>query len=189
MIFTSNGWSEFSRTVASFLVGYHRKFPLRTGVSKEELRSRLKLEPQVFGQAVMLLHDDGVLADGGRVVQHPEHKPSLTIEQQRHVDEYIATLKANPYSSYSGEPLGDDVIGMLADGGKIVRLSDSVVFEYGVYKNIVDRIKERITQEGQITVAEVRDLLGASRKYSIAVLEHLDQKRITQRMGDIRVLK
>jgi selenocysteine-specific elongation factor len=47
----------------------------------------------------------------------------------------------------------------------------------------------RIQAEGSITVAQVRDLFQASRKYALALMEHLDEQRITKRVGDTRVLR
>ena len=51
------------------------------------------------------------------------------------------------------------------------------------------RVIDRLHGQGSITVAQVRDLLGASRKYALAFMEYLDEQRITKRMGDIRVLR
>ena len=41
---------------------------------------------------------------------------------------------------------------------------------------------------GKATVAEVRDLLGTSRRYTLALLEHLDDEKVTRRVGDERML-
>jgi hypothetical protein len=43
-------------------------------------------------------------------------------------------------------------------------------------------------ERGPVTVAQVRDLLGISRRYSLALLEHLDTLRLTRRNGDERTL-
>jgi selenocysteine-specific elongation factor len=53
---------------------------------------------------------------------------------------------------------------------------------------MVTRVRSHIEQEGSITLAQVRDLFGTSRKYAQALLEHLDEKGITRRVGDARVL-
>jgi selenocysteine-specific elongation factor len=52
----------------------------------------------------------------------------------------------------------------------------------------VELVVAHIKQEGSITVAQVRDHLQTSRKYALALMEHLDERRITQRVGDKRVL-
>ncbi|MBI4198479.1 MAG: SelB C-terminal domain-containing protein [Chloroflexi bacterium] len=54
---------------------------------------------------------------------------------------------------------------------------------------MVDRAINHLKAEGKITVAQVRDMFGTSRKYALALMEHLDQRRITRRTGDERVLR
>jgi selenocysteine-specific elongation factor len=46
-----------------------------------------------------------------------------------------------------------------------------------------------IREHGGTTVAQVRDLFGASRKYVVSLMEYLDEKRVTRRVGDERVLR
>jgi len=52
-----------------------------------------------------------------------------------------------------------------------------------------ERVIDLIRAEGSVTVAQVRDLFGASRKYTVALMEYLDQARVTRRVGDVRVLR
>ena len=46
-----------------------------------------------------------------------------------------------------------------------------------------------IKEHGKINVGQVRDRFQTSRKYALSLLEHLDQQRITRRVGDDRVLR
>ncbi len=54
---------------------------------------------------------------------------------------------------------------------------------------MVEQIVRRLREQGKITVAEVRDLFGTSRKYALAIMEHLDETKVTVRVGDERVLR
>ena len=54
---------------------------------------------------------------------------------------------------------------------------------------MVDKIVAHLKTKGSVTVAEVRDMFGSSRKYVLALLEHLDEQKITRRVGDERVLR
>ena len=65
-------------------------------------------------------------------------------------------------------------------------MSESVVFSASAYKEMVDRIVAYAREHGKVTVAEGRDLLDASRKYVLPLMEHLDQQRVTRRVGDER---
>jgi selenocysteine-specific elongation factor len=71
----------------------------------------------------------------------------------------------------------------------LVKLSDEVLFLPQTYAAMVERIKAHIQQNGSVTVAQVRDLFSTSRKYALALLEYLDAKGITKRVGDERVLR
>jgi selenocysteine-specific elongation factor len=50
------------------------------------------------------------------------------------------------------------------------------------------RITARVKQNGKITLGEVRDMFGSSRKYVQALLEYLDREKVTKRVGDDRVI-
>ena len=70
-----------------------------------------------------------------------------------------------------------------------MRVSDSVVFSSAAYQDMVAKISSHIRENGEITVADVRDLFDTSRKYALALMDYLDAQRITRRVGDARVLR
>jgi selenocysteine-specific elongation factor len=70
-----------------------------------------------------------------------------------------------------------------------LQVSGEVVFAPEDYRQMVADLKAKIEQDGPVTVAQVRDLLGSSRKYVLAFLEHLDGEEVTVREGDVRRLK
>ena len=71
----------------------------------------------------------------------------------------------------------------------MVRVNESVVFAASAYRELTDQIVAHLNENGSITVADVRTMFDTSRKYSLPLLEHLDQQRITRRVGDERVLR
>lgn len=74
----------------------------------------------------------------------------------------------------------------LSDLGRVMPITADVVYATDLYDQLIDRLTTFLHQQGSITAAEARDLLGASRKYAIALLEHMDERRITRRAGDVR---
>ena len=98
-------------------------------------------------------------------------------------------LESDPYSPPTDSPVDLEVLNLLADEGRVVRVSESVVFAASAYKGMVERISKYIDEQGEITVGDVRDMFGTSRKYALALLEYLDQQRVTRRVGDARVLR
>ena len=66
-------------------------------------------------------------------------------------------------------------------------IRDRIYFHQKVYHTILEALKEYFLSHTEINVAAFRDLLGTSRKYAIALLEHFDQRKITRRIGDNRI--
>jgi selenocysteine-specific elongation factor len=83
---------------------------------------------------------------------------------------------------------GAEVLRALGQSGAIVRVNDDIAFTQDAYTNAVAMVKELIAANGSVTVAQVRDRMGASRRPVLALLEHLDAARVTRRVGDQRVL-
>ena len=53
---------------------------------------------------------------------------------------------------------------------------------------MVQRIQSHLESIKEISVAEVRDMFKASRKYALALMEYLDARQVTKRIGDKRIL-
>ena len=144
---------------------------------------------QEFPHVVARLAEDGALAEDAGVVRLPQHTAAPSEAQTKLVEAYLGRLRSDPYSPPTGEEPDDDLLAMLVDQGRVVRVSDTVVYEAATYREMVDAIMDAIRDKGTINVGQVRDRFHTSRKYALALLEHLDQQRITRRVGDDRVLR
>ena len=69
-----------------------------------------------------------------------------------------------------------------------MRVDDNIAFAREVYEEMTSRSVAHLKAQGTITLAQVRDMFATSRKYAQALLEYLDEQRITRRVGDERVL-
>ncbi len=186
LLFTDEGWQTAVGNVTSLARDYHRKFPLRPGIPKAEISSKMKLGAH-FQEALQKLFDQGVLEEELALVRLPEHSIKLTQAQQSRIEAFMKQLAQNPYSPAPDITLEPDLLNLLIDQGKVVKTSAGVIFSSAAYKEMVDKILAHIKQNGKITVAEVRDMFQSSRKYVLALLEHMDEKKITKRVGDDRV--
>ena len=105
----------------------------------------------------------------------------------------MAQFTASPFAPPSVKEcqaeVGEDIFSALLEFGDLVAVSGEVVFRKSDYEAMVEKIRQTIAQKGQVTLAEVRDLLQTSRKYVQALLEHLDAIEVTVRNGDFRRLK
>jgi selenocysteine-specific elongation factor len=192
---SEGGWERLASQVGAIVDSYHAQNPLRRGMPKEELKSRLGFSTRLFSVAVERLASERVLADDGMTVRLPQHDITFSPAQAARVERLLTLMKANRFSPPSPaeaeQQVGvePDVMAALVEQGRLRRLNDGVVFPSDVYDEMVTKIKDRLREQGKITVAEVRDLFGTSRKYALAILEHLDEEKVTRRVGDERVLR
>ncbi len=187
-LYSAAAWRHLSDRAAQALREHHRDHPLRPGLPREELRSRLGLPSAAFAHVLAELAAQGVLVEDGALVRAPDHEVRLAPEQERAASAYLRALETQPYSPPTDSKPDSELLSVLASQGKVVRVSADIVFASGAYAQMVERIVERLDDSGRITVADVRDMFGASRKYALPLLEYLDQQRITRRVGDERVL-
>jgi len=187
LLFTAPGWGRLTAQVTAALEEYHKKYPARPGMPRIELGGRLKLgghAPAVLER----LAGEGVIIGEGASLRLPAHSIKLTAAQQAKIDAFLKSLEANPYAPDSALIPEADLLAMLIGQGRVVRVSDSVVFGAAAYEEMLAKIKEKIKASGKVGLAEVRDMFGTSRKYAQALLEYLDREKITRRVGDDRVL-
>lgn len=186
-------WARLAARIVYEVGDFHRAHPLKAGMPREALRSRLSLEGRLFQAIVSWAAAQGVLIDEGAVVRLPDHAVKLSPEQQAAVDALFAQIAANPVNTPSVKEatalVGGAVLQMLIERGDLVQVSNEVLFDSTTYQHLVAQVEQYIEQHGSISVAQARDLFGTSRKYVLALLEHLDVVGVTRRVGDERVLR
>ena len=194
-IFAPEVWSAISARAATLVDEYHRAHPLRDGMPREELKSRLGLAPAAFGAAAAELAREGVLVERGGEVSRPSHRVKLDPGQGGSAKQLLELLGRAPYAPPSlpeamrESGAGPEVLRALVKSGEVVRLSEDVAFTRGAYQAALALVREIVTAEGGVTVARLRDAMSASRRPVLALLEHLDAERITRREGDLRKLR
>jgi selenocysteine-specific elongation factor len=187
LLFTGSGWERLAKKAEDVARNYHRKFPTRAGIPKGELSSKLKLSPT--SAALQRLFESGVLVEEGAAVHLPSYRIQLSERQQEKINNFLRALKENPYSPPGDITLEPDLLNLLIEQRQVVKVSDGVVFSASAYEEMVNKVMAYARAKGKVTLAEVRDMLGTSRKYAQALLEYMDEKKITRRVGDERILR
>jgi selenocysteine-specific elongation factor len=192
-IISRAAWASLSGKVTDNLRTFHQTWPLRPGMPREELKSRLGLTQKLFNDVVTLAVTSRLLVESAAFVRAPDFAVTFTPDQQRVIDVLLAKFRSAPYATPSVKEaetaVGADVLAALLEQGLLVKLSEDVLFLPQTCAAMAERIKQYIQQNGRITVAQVRDLFDTSRKYALALLEYLDAKGVTKRVGDERVLR
>ncbi len=189
-------WERIVARMQRILTAYHEEHPAWLGMPRDALKGRL--EPRsgwsvrVFNAVVDRALAQGVLREDRGFLALTDFQPRFTPRQQAAADRLLAQFHAQPYTppSYRQalEMVDDETLTALLQRGDLVRVGPDVLFLKATYDDMLARTLDYLQTHGQITVAECRDLFGASRKYILAFLEHLDRERTTRRQGDYRVL-
>ncbi|HIL31029.1 MAG TPA: selenocysteine-specific translation elongation factor [Dehalococcoidia bacterium] len=189
VVYSAQGWDILKSKVASALQLYHTQYPLRQGVPAQEIRSRLGLSQPVYQRALVRLVDESIVVDERQSLRLPDHEITLTEKMEEEASAYLNSLQKDPYSPSADAKVSQELLSVLIDQGKVVRVADGVIFAASAYKEMTDRIVEHLKAQGSITVADARTMFDSSRKYILPLMEHLDQQQITRRNGDERVLR
>ncbi len=184
-------WDDLVARVRDALTAYHTRYPLRRGLPAEELRARLRLTSEIWPPVASALEEAGLARlHGGESVALAQYEPRFSPAQQQVVARVKEALASQPYAPPAlAELPGLDapLLEALVERGEVVRIADGVHLGRAAYDEMAAAALEMIDAAGSVTVATLRDRFGASRKYALALLEHLDDERITRRVGDARV--
>jgi selenocysteine-specific elongation factor len=191
-VISHSSWVRLSAQIVDELRTYHEAYPLRVGMPREALRSRLDLEGRPFGKIIDFAIMSGLVGSSEAVLYLTGHTVRFNEAEQAAVSrlwEAIRSAPASPPGIKEATALvGTEVLQTLFEQGSLVQIGPDVLLETGTYQELARQVEIFISEQGSITVAQTRDLFGTSRKYALALLEHLDTVGKTRRVGDQRVL-
>lgn len=192
LVMGKNTWLTVVDRIRKILADYHRTNPLQIGMPIEELRSKMEVETKL---ATFLLEEavkDGTVVIDKGYVSLKDHRVQLEDNEKRVVDQLLLKFDSNPYAPPSlketKQEIGDDLARFLLESRSLVQVSEDVIFKTDTYDEMVEKVTEDLKENGTISVADVRDKFQTSRKYAIALMEHLDAVGVTVRDGDFRRL-
>jgi len=172
---------------------YHQSYPLRKGIPREELKSRLKMTTHLFNLAMRNWVNEGFLAENGSFVLRSNFRVIFSSQQQSIITGLWKRFEQSPNSPPSVKEcqadVGEELYDSLLDQGELVQVSSEVVYRRNNYDFLVKSVQEYFGQQETLTVAQFRDQYNTSRKYALAFLEHLDAIGITVWDGDFRRLR
>ena len=195
-----DSFARLRTLVVEALAAFHHASPLKPGMSREELRSRAGgADERVFAFLLSALGVDGTVKTERDKVRLASHAVRLSPEQQRIIDRLEEDfLRAEAAPPSAEEALGRAGLGgdeehelfqVLVQAGKLVRVKESLFFHTRALDAIQTKLVALLRERKEIGPADIKDLLGISRKYAIPLLEFFDQRRVTARVGERRVLR
>ncbi len=194
-LFTRAHWDGWQQRIREALAAYHAAQPLRSGMTREELRSRAGVPAELLMAVLRQLSEAGQIVEDARGVRLADHRVALPPAQAEASRRLVEAVEAGGFAPPTvGELMAQyrvtpALLQHLVDEREVVRVSDDVLLGRRAYDRAVELIAGFIQQHSKITVAQARDLLGSSRKYVLPLLEWLDAQKVTRRIGDERILR
>ncbi len=191
-VMTRTAWEAVTASCLDELRNFHETYPLRKGMPKEALKSRLKLSSRLFPIFVEEWRTRGLLVVDAASIKLTGFEARYSSQQRDAVFALMEKFSRSPFAppSYREciDELGQELMDSLLESGTLIAVSPEVVFRSEDYSLMLDVIRNRLANQTGITLAQVRDQFKTSRKYAQALMEHLDKLGITVREGDIRRL-
>lgn len=193
LVTSESYWDQITSRTLEEVENHHRTYPLRLGMPREELKSRLKIGMRTFNAFLRKLAAESELEERGPLVLRPGHEIRFGSQQESAIQALLARFAASPYSPPSVKEtqaeVGEDVYNALIDMRILVPVSAEVVFRQEDYESMVAELINLLERRGTLTAAQTRDHFKTSRRYALALLEYLDAIGVTVREGDARRLK
>jgi selenocysteine-specific elongation factor len=192
---SASAWNSLGLRITRVLEDFHRGQPLRRGMPREQVRSKVGIPADLFSAAVSTMVADGALEERLTELALSGHRAGLSQEQEAAAAALLAELELQPFNPppladlMSRHRISSAVLQYLVQENRLVRLNDETVFARSAYEQAVERLRHHLNQHRTLTVASARDVLGSSRRYVLPLLEWLDAQKITRRVGDDRILR
>ncbi len=187
---------------------YQRRTPLSWGLQKSELKKRV--ESAIHADVVeawvqqevdagrLFARNDRLRYGSDRLELRPEHeilhrKMLAAIDAAgfdgRKQREIFEALKGAAGAAGEAALLKDAeaLLLLLCDSGEVARIPPDFYFARARLEEMAQRVREFFATHHEMRVADLKDLIGVSRKQAVPLLEYLDQSRYTLRQGDVRL--
>ncbi|MFC1891247.1 selenocysteine-specific translation elongation factor [Thermodesulfobacteriota bacterium] len=193
--FLEKAINEFTATLAQ----HHKDNPLKTGLQKEELRSRSTgaRDQRLFNFIINQLVRKGTIVQENENLRLKDHKVRLAEDQEKIrkeiEDTYLNGGLQPPYfkelKDRISDDSGDEILQVLVKDGVLVKVKEDLFFHNKAISDLKEKLVGFLKEKGEISTPQFKEMTGASRKYTIPIIEYFDRAQVTVRVGDTRVLR
>ena len=193
-------WARLRWAVLQTLAAHHAAHPLRTGMPRGELRGKAMavLDPRMASVVLSHLADHGDIQTDGEWVALAGYRPQLSgdmVDVAERIVHRVQSAGLQPPSMeqvatdagfVGSAPDREELLAYLVQSGRLVRIDATLYCASGPLQEAIRQVRAYLDAHQTMTVAELRDLLGITRKYAVPLAEHLDGIGVTRRTGDVR---
>jgi len=180
--------NELMNKMLILITDFQEQNPLKAGIPREELRSRLGVKPQVFSyllaQAPNLIITDTIVNTTDHIIQFTDAQDKLVTKLLDKMEENFFTP---PTVQEAVDMIGSALVQALVDYGELIPINKEIIFTQHAFVALLDGALELIKRDGQVDVKSMRDKFNTTRKYLIPFFEYTDTLGYTKRVGDVRV--
>ena len=192
---------QIKADMVTYLESYHEAFPLKTGMPKEELKTKfpLTLAPKLFNLTLNLMIKADRIVQDENTVRLAAHTISLGADQADVKDKILGTYQDSglqpPYFKELSKTLNIDparskeVLMHLVEEGQLVKTKEDLFFHTRAIDDLKNKLVAFLEAKGEISTPQFKKMTGVSRKYVIPLAEFFDAKNVTLRVGDVRMLR
>jgi selenocysteine-specific elongation factor len=192
---------DLNGRVLKILVEYHETYPLRPGLNKEELKTRIPplADNKLLAFILENLTETKAVGVEQDLIHLSGHRPSLAKEHEEIESRLLHTYKqaglTPPYfKDVSAGLTGNvnqqrEVLELMLNKNILVRVKDDLYFHHQALEGVKKQILDHFHETKELTTPRFKEMTGLTRKYLIPLLEYFDTQGLTMRLGDIRVLR
>jgi len=192
-------YNKAKEEIITILGDYHRRFPLKEGLIKEELRSRMasNIKEKLFNQLINDLIQEALIVRDRDIIRLKDHQIELLQDQEELRNQieqiYLKEGLEPPYFKDLGQNIrereGRDLLEIMVKDGTLIKVKEDLYFHKKAIEELKRGLVDFIKEKGEITTPELKKLTGVSRKYTIPLIEYFDKIQLTVRIGDKRILR
>jgi selenocysteine-specific elongation factor len=197
----AESFGKLKQAMFDHLENYHKSNPLKAGMSKEELKSKLPpaMGAKLFNLVFNHLSKNNEIIQEGQTVRLAKHKVSLQVDQADSRKKIMTAYTQNgltpPYFKDLAQTLdmstdqAKDMLKLLVDEKSLVKVKEDLYFHTEAVNTLKGKLVDFLIANEEITTPQLKEIAGVSRKYLIPLIEYFDAKNVTIRVGDVRKLR
>ncbi|MFQ5842729.1 MAG: selenocysteine-specific translation elongation factor [Thermodesulfobacteriota bacterium] len=195
------GYEQLRKETLSYLIEFHKKYPLKLGPSKEEVKSKLPktVEAKLFHRLLSDLVDLKEILVEKDKLRLSVHRLSLREDQKRLKDRVEGLFARGGLRSPSLKKLASElstdesevrtVVHLLIEEGAVIKAKEDIYFHSDSVEKLRGKLVQFLRAHHEITTAQFKEMTRVSRKYAIPLIEYFDNRKVTIRVGEKRVLR
>jgi len=192
-------YEKIKEELVAMLKSYHHNNPLKPGMLREEVRSKLfpKAKNKIIDILIDIFVDNQVVKTQEKFMSLYDFNIVFTPTHEEIKKQLEVIYLREPYSTPRFEDIiqnlefkkvdTDQVFNAIL-GNTLIKLNQEIIIHIKAYEGAKTKLTDHVNKNGSITLSEFRDILNTSRKYAVALLEYFDNEKFTKRIDEKRIL-